>query len=184
MNLEETHKFLTIMKAAYPNFYKDTNFDDEVFTITRALWHNSFKDCEYQEVFQAFNYWLSIEKWPPTVADMNNIIKRFRHPEAFISAETAWEQVGNAVRKFGWPNEAKAMETLPSNIRRAIQYIGGWQKLCSSADKEWDFRRKDFIDVFEEFETETKEQALIPEGTLKKLRRTIDYRNEQRLEGK
>jgi hypothetical protein len=175
---------LTIMKAAYPNFYKDANFDEETFTINRALWQNAFKEIPYQEVFNAFNYWLSIEKWPPTLADINKIVKQFRNPEAFISAETAWEQVSNAVRKFGWPNEAKAMETLAPNVRRAIQYIGGWQKLCSSSDKEWDFRRKDFIDVYDEFETETKEQVLIPEGTLEKLRRTIDYRNEQRqIEG-
>ena len=160
---------MTIMRAAYPNFYKD--FDEEIFAMQRGMWQDIFKDCPYKEMFAILEFWISTEKYPPTVACLNRLIRRNRNPEAFISAEQAWEQVSIAVRKFGWCNQDKAMEFLAPNVRRAVQYIGGWQKLCKSESKEWDFRRKDFLDVYEEFENETQKQELIPTHVLERLER-------------
>ncbi len=169
MNLEETHKLLTIIRAAYPNIYKSSDFDETAFMIQRGLWHSTFKDCTYQEVFTAFNTWLATEPFPPTLAHLNKLIKKARTPEAFVSAELAWEQVGNAIRKYGWVNQEKAMNSFAPNIQRAIQYIGGWQRLCSATDKEWDFKRKDFLDVYEEFEGESQKQELLPTSILHRL---------------
>ena len=57
-------------------------------------------------------------------------------------------------------NQEKAFETVFWRIQRAIQDIGGWQRLCSATDKEWDFWRKDFLNVYEEFEIELKTRVI------------------------
>lgn len=171
------------MRAGYQNFHKNSDFDEELFMIQRGMWQNAFSDCSYEEVFTAFNIWLATEPFPPTLFAINKLVKRNRNPESFVSAETAWEKVGNAVRRYGWSNQDKAMNTFSPNIRRAIQNIGGWQKLCASNEKEWDFRRKDFLDIYEEFETESVNQELIPTNILKRLQDEAQER-EQLLQDK
>ena len=151
--------------------------------LQRSMWQNVFSDCTYQELFTAFNVWLATEPFPPTLAHINELVKRARNPKAFVTAELAWETVGNAVRKYGWSNQEKAMDSFSPNIRRAIQNIGGWQKLCASNEKEWDFRRKDFLSIYEEFVTETKNQELIPTNILKRLQDEAQER-EQLLQDK
>ena len=142
------------------------------------MWQHAFLDCTYQEVFTAFNIWLATEPYPPTLADINKLVKRTRNPNAFVSAETAWEKVSKAVKRYGWSNQEKAMNEFSPNIRRAIQNIGGWQRLCESTLKEWDFRRKDFLDIYEEFETEAQNQELIPTNILKRLQDEAQQREQ------
>lgn len=174
---------MTIIRASYPNSYRESNFDETAFMLQRGMWQNGFSDCTYDEVFTAFNIWLATEPFAPTFAEMNKLVKRNRNPEAFVSAETAWEKVGDAVRKYGWSNQNKAMDSFTPNIRRAIQNIGGWQRLCEANLKEWDFRRKDFLDIYEEFEIEAQHQELIPTHILKRLQEQAGQR-EQLLQDK
>lgn len=166
------------MKAAYSNFYREKQFDEEAFIMQRDLWQMCFEDVPLDDVLTAFKAWLATEPFPPTIAHINKIIKRAKNPQAFESAERAWERVSTAVRKFGWCNQEKAFATLSPNIQRAIQYIGGWQRVCSAEGKEWDFRRKDFIDVFEEFEEKTQKRELIPTDVLKRLNKEASLREE------
>ena len=73
MNLEETHKLLTIMRAGYQNFHKNSDFDEELLMIQRGMWQNAFSDCSYEEVFTAFNIWLATEPFPPTLFAINKL---------------------------------------------------------------------------------------------------------------
>ena len=176
------------MRTAYQHVYrnqisfKDVN-EEEIFEMTRELWQRAFSEYAYSDVMLAFEVWLAQEPFPPTIAGFRKVITKIKHPELFISAEKAWEEVAKAVRKFGWPNQEKAMETLSSNAKRAIQNIGGWQKLCSADSKEWDFRRKDFLEVYDEFEKESQNQKLIPQHVIKRIQEESILR-EQALEAK
>jgi hypothetical protein len=167
------------MRAAYQNFYKESSFDEENFLFIRDIWQQAFADVEFDLVFTAYQSWQATEPFPPTIAHINKIVKRAMNPEAFESAESAWEKVHKAVKKFGWCNQEKAYEVLSPNIQRAIQYIGGWRKICASEGKEWDFRRKDFIDIFEEFESKSQKRALIPQDVIKRLNQESLQREEE-----
>jgi hypothetical protein len=167
------------MRTAYQNFYKESNFDEENFLLARDIWQQSFADCDFDLVFTAYQSWQATEPFPPTIAHINKIVQRAKNPQAFESAEAAWEKVHKAVIKFGWCNQERAYETLSPNIQRAIQYIGGWKKICSAEGKEWDFRRKDFIDIFEEFESKTQKRALIPQEIIQRLNKESHYREEE-----
>jgi hypothetical protein len=179
MNKQEAHQLMTLMRAAYNNFYKEKNFDEEQFLMQRDVWQMAFDEVPFDDVLTAFKAWMATEPFPPVIAQINRIIKRANNPSAFESAENAWEKVHKAVKKFGWCNQEKAYETLSPNIQRAIQYIGGWQRLCSAEGKEWDFRRKDFIDIFEEFTEKTQKRELIPADVLKRLNKEAHMREAQ-----
>jgi hypothetical protein len=167
------------MREAYRNFYKESNFDEEAFKLARDIWQQSFADVDFDLVFNAYLSWQATEPFPPTIAHINKIVQRAKNPQAFESAEVAWEKVHKAVRRFGWCNQEKAYEVLSPNIQRAIQYIGGWRKICSAEGKEWDFRRKDFIDIFEEFEAKTQKRELIPHEVIKRLNKECQNREEE-----
>jgi hypothetical protein len=133
-------------------------------------WNTVFKDLEKNEVSTAFAVWLATEKFPPSAAELNLIVRKNKSPESFVSPEIAWEQVTRAVKRFGWPNMEQARETLSEPIWRAVQNVGGWDKICrTELGQSWDFLRKNFIQVFEDFTENNHSQALVPINVWTKL---------------
>lgn len=134
------------------------------------MWQNIFSDVTYQEMFTAFNAWFATEVFPPAPVNLNELIKRFHSPQTFISPETAWEGVNSAVKRFGSYNQAKAFATFSEPTRRAVNNIGGWQKVCQTElGQPWEFLRKNFIECYKEFNSDNKQQALLPESVLHRL---------------
>lgn len=156
------------MMNCYPIAFK--GFNPENFESQVNLWHRSLADCDYKDVVNAFEIWLNTEKYPPTLAEFKPVVLRFRNPDVFISPERAWEIVSNAVRKFGSYNSERAFETFSEPIKRAVRNVGGWQKICQTElGREWDFLRKNFIDVYQDFSQDAKEQELLPASVLHRL---------------
>ena len=133
-------------------------------------WTAVFKDLNNSDIVTSFVSWLSTEKFPPSAADLNLVVRKNKSPQSFVSPETAWEQVTVAVRRFGWPNMEQARSTLSEPIWRAIQNVGGWDKVCrTELGQSWDFLRKNFIQVFEDFGESKQSQALMPINVWTKL---------------
>jgi len=173
---------LTIMMNSYPTFFKE--FNSENVEVQINLWQRSLADCEYRDVVNAFEIWLNTEKYPPTLAEFKPVVARFRNPSAFISPERAWETVSNAVRKYGSYNSERAFATFSEPIKRAVRNIGGWQKICQTElGREWDFLRKNFIDAYNDFGQDIREQELLPASVLHRLQE-ITGQKQERLESK
>lgn len=161
---------LTCIHQFYPNHFKKEDFNEDTFAFQRNIWQRGLSDFTYKECLTTLEIWLNQEKFPPTLAEFKPLIAKMKNPEAFISPEKSWETVHRAVRRFGWSNEAKALETFSEPIKRAVRAVGGWQRICSTPDgKEWDFLRKNFIECYEEFSSDTQEQFLLPPTILKQL---------------
>jgi hypothetical protein len=159
---------LTIIQRSYPNHFKD--FDPESFEIQANLWQRSLAECEYRDVVHAFEIWINTEKFPPTLAEFKPIVAKFKNPQAFLSPERAWEAVDSAVRRFGSYGQEKAFATFSEPIKRAVRAVGGWQKICQTElGREWDFLRKNFIEAFQDFGQDAKEQELLPTAVLHRL---------------
>jgi hypothetical protein len=177
------------MRVAYQNVYRNQTViegvnEEEVFQMLRELWQRSLAEFSYSDVMTAFEIWLNTgEPFPPTVVEMRRTVAKIKNPEMFVSAERMWEKVAAAVRKFGWCNEAKAMETLSDNAKRAIKNIGGWQKLCAAEGKEWDFRRKDFLEIYGEFDQKSQNQKLIPQHVIQRIQEQ-GLQREERIQSK
>lgn len=114
--------------------------------------------------------------------NLNELVKKQRSPEKFISAEKAWEIVDYAVRKFGSYNQEKAYTTFTEPIKRAVRNVGGWQKVCQTElGQPWEFLRKNFISAYKEFNAEHREQVMLPESILLRLQ---EMSGEKQLEHK
>jgi hypothetical protein len=74
MNREESIKLLAIIKVAYPTAYKD--MDDASKKATVVMWQTTFAKVPYQIMEMAFNRFRMVSKFPPTVAEMCEELKR------------------------------------------------------------------------------------------------------------
>ena len=74
MNKQEAVKLLALIKIAYPTAYRD--MDDASKKATVNMWHMSFPDVPYPIMEQAFNHFRMVSKFPPTVAEMVEELKR------------------------------------------------------------------------------------------------------------
>ena len=156
------------MMNSYPTFFKHFEFENAEAQVN--LWQRSLANCEYRDVVNAFELWLNTEKYPPTLAEFKPVVARFRNPSALISSERAWETVTIAVRKYGSYNSEGAFATFSEPIKRAIRNVGGWQKICQTElGREWDFLRKNFVDAYNDFGQDMREQELLPVSVLHRL---------------
>lgn len=171
------------MMNSYPIAFKD--FDVENFEAQINLWQRSLADDDYRNVVNAFEIWLNTEKYPPSLAEFKPVVARFKNPSAFLSPERAWELVTTAVRKYGSYNSERASATFSEPIKRAVQNVGGWQRICQTElGREWDFLRKNFIEAYQDFGQEAREQELLPASVLHRLQEMTGQKQQDRLESK
>lgn len=74
MNKQEATKLLALIKVAYPNAYRD--MDEVSKKATVNMWQMSFHDVPYPIMEQAFGHFRMVSKFPPTVAEMVEELKR------------------------------------------------------------------------------------------------------------
>jgi hypothetical protein len=80
MNRKEATQILAILKAGYPNSYKNITDDDALGIVN--LWSMQFADMSPDIVFMALNKAISTSKYPPTVAEVKEKISSV-HWEAY-----------------------------------------------------------------------------------------------------
>jgi hypothetical protein len=111
-----------------------------------------------------------LNDFAPKPAFLRKECLKVLNPNDFISAEKAWEMVSSAVKRYGNPNEELAMRSFNNTIRRAVNSLGGWQKICATPiGKEWDYLRKDFVKIYSDYDIEEKPNKLLPETVLTRL---------------
>lgn len=77
MDKGEAAKLLSLIKLSYPTAYRD--IDRETANATVHMWQMSFPDVPYPIMEQAFNHFRMTSKFPPTVAEMVEELKRINH---------------------------------------------------------------------------------------------------------
>lgn len=176
MNQQETAKFLTAMQRLYPTFFKD--FNPETFEFQKKMWCNALYDYSFQECFTSLEIWFNTETFPPMPVQLKSILQKITKPKgATVTAEMGWETVDRAVRRYGSYGQEQAFNGFTEQIKRAVRYVGGWQKICSTElGKEWDFLRRNFIEAYNDFGQEAKEQELLPTPVLNRLQKIAEQR--------
>ena len=87
MTREEAIKFLALVKVAYPTAYKDMDKESKLATVN--MWHSTFLNVHYKIIEMAFDHFRRVSKFPPTVADMYEELRRLYY-EAVGDANTAY----------------------------------------------------------------------------------------------
>jgi len=116
MNRDETINILTILKVAYPNGYKNLTKQDAEATI--ALWLDIFADKPFEIVAMAAKSYICTGIFPPAIAEINEYINKFTHPEQMTGLE-AWQYVRKACSNSGY-HAKEEFDRLPPVIQRTV----------------------------------------------------------------
>lgn len=117
MTREDTIKILSILKASYPNFYKELTKKDAETTIN--LYAEMFSNTEANLVATAIKELIQHQSYPPTIADIKNKIDELTQPYEETEAEL-WEIYKKTIQS-GYYGDRSEFEELPEAIK---SYLG------------------------------------------------------------
>jgi len=155
MTGNEFKSIIAVLGATYKNFV--------VTDATKAqIWFDMFKDIEYQTLQLAVNKHILESEYPPTVASLRKAVMEITNPSvARLNSGDAWEEVTEAIRKCGYYNEAKALESMSPITRKTVVAMS-WKELCQSTNQMAD--RAHFMKMFDAYKDREQNMAMLPEG--------------------
>lgn len=97
MTRDETLAIMSVLKAAYPSYYKDLKRADAEAVV--SLWHEMFKDEPAQVVAVAVKAHIAsdVKGFPPHIGAIKDAIVKIKAPDQMTALE-AWAIVRNAIR--------------------------------------------------------------------------------------
>ena len=141
MNKVEAAKLLELITLSYPNAYR--GMEDAWKKATINMWHMSFPDVPYPIMEQAFNHFRMVSKFPPTVAERVEELKRIYNQA--VEGALVHKSLGNeeAVQQYrlvmAYTARYKDTENLGGlNMGSLLGRIGGAddvQRLGASRDR-------------------------------------------------
>jgi hypothetical protein len=137
MTREETKAIMAILKAGYPNFYRNMTREDATNAIN--LWATMFVDEPAKVITEAVKSLMCTLKYPPTIADVKEKIELLTQPEQMTEME-AWNLVRKAMNTSDF---VKSFQELPPIIRRIVGSV--------SQLKEWAYTEGDISVISSNF---------------------------------
>ena len=169
MTREETKAILAVLKAGYPNFYKELKSVDADRIID--LWAGMFEFDSAKVVTEAVKSLMCTLKFPPTIADVKEKIALIVQPSQITELE-AWGKVLKALQDSNYHSQERFSE-LPANIQKLV---GSHNQL-----REWGMMESDivnsviqsnFMRSFKANAAAEKEFSMLPESA-KKLQKNL-----------
>lgn len=117
MTIDETIKILSILRASYPNFYKDLRQEEVETTIN--LYAEMFQREPANLVANALKELIQHQSYPPTIADIKNKIDELTQPYEETEAEL-WEIYKKTIQN-GYYGDRTEFDALPEAIK---SYLG------------------------------------------------------------
>lgn len=134
MTRADAAKLVAIVVTAYPNFDKFKDAGSVEATVN--LWAMMFEDVEAGLVALAVKKHVATNKWPPSVAELREILLEIVHPE-LIPPDKAWLAVSDLLYSAGEYNHGDLNRQLPPLVARSVEAIG-WSNL-------WEMHRSCFV---------------------------------------
>jgi hypothetical protein len=165
MNKIEATSLLSIIKTAYPNFYKGADEIDNAIN----LWSMMFAEEPAKIVTEAVKALICVLKFPPTIADVKTKIYDITHPERMTEME-AWAIVNKAVEKYSiyetYENNMKMFDNLPEIVRSTIgnmSQLRAWGQM--DRDSYNTVAQSNFMRSFKVKQQQEIEREMLPEST-------------------
>jgi hypothetical protein len=158
MTKKDTIKLFAIFTAAYPRF--DTFKDPERLRPVIELWTEMLADIPYPVAEVAAKKLILESPYPPTISDMRKqIVDITMDPADRIDGATAWGEVVQAIRKYGYYRPEEALSSMSPRAAKVVRMIG-WREIC--ACEEPGVIRGQFIKMYDSFATREKQVGLLP----------------------
>ena len=118
MTSEETVKILSVLRGAYPQFYKNTTKQEAYDTIN--LWAEMFSDDDFLIVSAAVKALIAGDErgFPPVIGQVKARIRQITTPQEMTEGE-AWALVAKAIRNSAYDSR-KEFDALPEQIQRIV----------------------------------------------------------------
>ena len=122
MTREETILILSVLRGAYPAFYRDITKQEAESTI--ALWASMFDEEPYELVGAAVKAFISGDGkgFPPAIGQIKERIRKITQPEE-ITEQEAWALVSKAVQRSTY-GSAEEFAKLPPEIQAVVHDPG------------------------------------------------------------
>lgn len=173
MTREDTIKLIGVITMAYPNF--DRFRDEKHIRSMVGVWADMFADDDAGLVALAVKEHISTSKWPPSIAEIRELMARMVRPD-IIPPDEAWDIVTKYLYVAGEFCHRDYHAELPKAIAETIDAVGYGQLYAlhvayirgnpSKAGQD----RTAFIQAYEEKYERQKQLAMLP----KTLRQSID----------
>jgi len=112
------------------------------------IWYDFFKEYDAETFKKAIIQCIGESEFFPSIAKMKEIITRQNNSSANLKADDEYEKVIDAIRKYGWCNEKKALASLNPLTRNIVNRIG-YQDMCEADQTRKFVLRSAFIKAFE-----------------------------------
>lgn len=118
MDIDETTKVLSVLKAAYPHAFQNLSKKDAETMIT--LWATMFQDESYAEVNAAIGALIATRTvgFSPTIGEVKEQIHRLHH-HSDIDDAGAWALVSKACRNSSYHSKEEFAK-LPPEVQQAV----------------------------------------------------------------
>lgn len=118
MNRNETAQILSVLRKAYPVFYKGYTTEEAEDVID--LWHTMFEDEDVLLVINAVKAFIATDEkgYPPVIGVIKKKIRELSQPETMTELE-AWNLIKRAVSN-GLYNSKQEYDKLPPTLQRLV----------------------------------------------------------------
>ena len=118
MTRDDTLDLLSVLKAAYPTFYRDMTRKDADHVVD--LWFEMFKDEPAELVALAVKAHIATDKkgFPPHIGAIKDAIVKIQRPDEMTELE-AWGLVQKALRN-GYYGAKEEFDRLPPVVQRLV----------------------------------------------------------------
>lgn len=164
MTETETLRVVTIIVMSYPS--NDKFKDETTLNGMVAVWKTIFKDDNAQLVEMAVQKHISVNKWPPSIAEIREQMVNLTRPD-IVPPDIAWTAVSDLLHAKGEYGHFDLYEVLPKPVARVVETIG-WSNLynmhCGRHRGNKDgMDRVAFMDLYKPAYEREREQAMLPE---------------------
>ncbi len=159
MTQNEFAKFAMAMRTMFPK--------EEKLLPTREsveMWFELLKDIPYYVASTGLQKWAVTHQWSPSIADIREMAVDVTKGAQKDWGE-AWQEVQNAISRFGYYRADEAVESLSPLTRQVVKRLG-FEELCTSETPE--INRANFRMIYQQVADREKQDAQIPQ-TLKNL---------------
>ena len=136
MNKEEFAKVMAYLGTIY-----NKQFTSQELTV----WYSFFHNVDNNSFKVVIKNLAEKNKYMPSIAEVKSEILRIKNPELKLNAEEQWGEVLKAIRKYGYYQPDKALQSLCPYTREIVERMN-FQEICKSENINWD--RKVFIETF------------------------------------
>lgn len=176
MTREETIKILSVLRGAYPAFYRDITKQEAESTI--ALWESMFDEESYELVGAAVKAFISGDGkgFPPAIGQIKESIRLITTPEEMTEQE-AWTYVSKALRNSTYGSEEEFAK-LPPEVQAVVHDPGQLRQWAMSpAEDVESVIASNFMRSFRVKQKSTKEYMALP-TEVKRLMISAGYRSD------